>query len=162
VPHTHLSAEERLFIEHFLAQDMSCRDIAVALNRCHSSISREIRRNRSLSGYRGQTAQKKAESRRKQPRHFRRQQHEPLVAYVDRKLRSDWSPEQIANRIQMDHPDDDQMRISVEAAWAYTATRHGSTMHKHLRRGRSRRRRQKLYGQGKRFFPERVGICRST
>ena len=161
VSHTHLSAEERLFIEFFLGQDMSCRDIAVALNRSHTSISRELRRNSSLSGYRGQTAQKKAESRRKQPRHFRRQQHGPLVAYVDKRLRSDWSPEQIANRIHMDYPDDGQMRVSVEAiyAWVYTAGRHGSTVHKHLRRGRSRRRPQKLYGQGKRHLPERVGIA---
>jgi len=161
VSHKHLSAEERMFIEFFLGQDMSSRDIAAALNRCHTSISRELRRNSSFSGYRGQTAQKKAASRRKQPRHFRRQQHEPLVAYVDKKLRSDWSPEQIANRIRMDYPDGDDMRISAEAiyAWVYTATRHGSTLHKHLRRGRSRRRPHKLYGKGKRYLPERVGIA---
>ncbi|GFO54308.1 transposase InsI for insertion sequence element IS30A [Geomonas sp. Red276] len=161
MPHKHLSAEERSCIEIFLGQDMSSRDIAAALNRAHSSITREIRRNRSLSGYRGQTAQKKADTRRKQPRHFRRQEHDPLVKYVDKKLRNDWSPEQIANRIQIDYPDDDRMRISVEAiyAWVYTATRQGSTIHKHLRRGRSRRRQQKLYGKGKRFFPERVGIA---
>jgi len=161
VPHTHLTAEERKFIEIFVSQQMSSRDIAVALNRCHTSISRELRRNSSLSGYRGETAQKRAESRCKQPRHFRRQQHEPLVAYVDKKLRKDWSPEQIANRIRKDHSDDDSMRISIEAiyAWVYTAARQGCTLHKHLRRGRNRRRRQKLYGQGKRYCPERVSIA---
>lgn len=159
--HKHLSAEERLFIEIFLDQDMSIREIASALNRSHTSISRELRRNRALSGYRALTAQKKAKSRRKQPRHFRRQQHAPLVAYVDRKLRRDWSPEQIVNRICRDYPDDNRMRISTEAiyAWVYTATRHGSTIHKHLRRGRNRRRPQKLYGQGKRYFPGRVSIA---
>jgi transposase, IS30 family len=159
--HKHLSAEERMFIEIFLGQQMSSRDIAVALNRSHTSISRELRRNSSLSSYRAQTAHKKAESRRKQPRHFRRQQHETLVRYVDNKLRKDWSPEQIANRIRKEHPDDDHMRISVEAiyAWVYTAAHHGGIVHKHLRRGRRRRRPQKLCGLGKRYFPERVSIA---
>lgn len=71
-----------------------------------------------------------------------------LVAYVEKKLRKDWSPEQIANRIHTDYPDDRYMRISVEAiyAWIYTATRHGSNLHRHLRRGRRHRRSHKLYG----------------
>lgn len=161
MPHKHLTAEERKYIEISVSQNMSSREIAVALDRCHTSVSREIRRNSSRSGYRSETAQKRAESRRKQPRHFRRQQHEPLVSYVDKKLRKDWSPEQIANRIRKDYCDDERMRISTEAiyAWIYTAARYGATLHRHLRRGRSRRRRQKLYGQGKRFFPERVSIA---
>lgn len=159
--HKHLSAEERLSIEIFLGQEMSSRDIGIALNRSHTSISRELRRNSSLSGYRAQTAQKRAQARREQPRHFRRQEHEPLVAYVNKKLRKDWSPEQVSNRIRKDYPDDDAMRISVEAiyAWIYTAARQGGSLHRHLRRGRSRRRPQKLYGQGKRYFPGRIGIA---
>ncbi len=161
MPHKHLSAEERLFIEIFLDKDMSIREIAKSLNRNHTSISRELRRNSTHSGYRAVTAQRRAESRRMQPRHFRRQQHAPLVAYVERKLRRDWSPEQIANRLCHDYPDDNRMRISAEAvyAWVYTATRHGSTIHKNLRRGRSRRRPQRLYGQGKRYFPGRMSIA---
>jgi IS30 family transposase len=161
VPHKHLSAEERLFIELFLGQDKTIREVANALNRSHTSISRELRRNSTLSGYRAVTAQKRAESRRKQPRHFRRQQYAPLVAYVDMKLRRDWSPEQIANRLCRDYPDDNCMRISPEAvyAWVYAATRHGSTIHKNLRRGRNRRRPQKLYGHGKRYFPGRISIA---
>lgn len=159
--HKHISAEERLFIELFLHQEMSIREIACALNRSHTSISRELRRNSTLSGYRSVTAQKRAESRRKQPRHFRRQQYAPLVAYVDRKLRRDWSPEQIVNRMHRDYPNDSRMRISIEAvySWAYTAASHGGTIHKHLRRGRRRRRPQKLYGQGKRYFPGCVSIA---
>jgi IS30 family transposase len=114
-----------------------------------------------MNGYRFQTAQRRAESRRRQPRHYRRQQLEPLVAYVDRKLRSDWAPEQIAGRIRLDHRNDQRMRISTETIyrWAYTAARHGGKIHQHLRRGRSRRRSQTCYGQGKRFFPGRVGIA---
>jgi len=159
--HTHLTSEERFAIELFLRLGMSCREIAASLNRCHSTISRELCRNGSRNGYRFQTAQKRAEYRRRQPRHYRRQQLEPLVAYVDRKLRSDWAPEQIASRIRLDHRNDQRMRISAETIyrWAYTAALHGGKIHRHLRRGRSRRRSQTRYGKGKRFLPGRVGIA---
>jgi IS30 family transposase len=76
-------------------------------------------------------------------------------------LRSDWSPEQIAARICLDHPDDKQMRISAEAiySWVYTAAHRGGTIHKHLSHGRCRRRRQTCYGKGLRYFPGRVAIA---
>jgi IS30 family transposase len=68
--HKHFIAEERLAIELFLGLGMSCREIAVSLERRHTSISREVRRNGSASGYRAQTAQKRADARRAQPRHY--------------------------------------------------------------------------------------------
>lgn len=84
-----------------------------------------------------------------------------MVAYVDKKLRHDWAPEQIAGRIRLDYPNDRQMRISPETIyrWAYTTARFGGTLHQHLRRGRSRRRPRVCYGQGKRFKSERVSIA---
>jgi IS30 family transposase len=159
--HVHLTSEERFAIELFLDLGMSCREMAVSLSRSHTTILRELQRNRSASGYRHQTAQRRAEMRRRQPRHYRRQQLEPLVAYVDQKLRNDWAPEQIAGRIRLDHRNDQRMRISAETIylWVYTAARLGGKIHRHLRRGRSRRRSQVRYGTGKRFLPGRVGIA---
>lgn len=158
--HQHLTPEERTTIDLFLQLGMSRREIAVCLDRSHTTIARELRRNGSASGYRCQTAQKRAELRRSQPRHYQCQDRQPLVAYVDKKLRSDWAPEQIAGRIRLDHPHDQQMRISAETIyrWIYLAALHDGTLHRHLRRGRSRRRPQTRYGQGKRFRDGRVGI----
>jgi transposase, IS30 family len=53
------------------------------------------------------------------------------------------------------------MRFTKEAIYAevYTAAPYEGTLHKHLRRGRNRRRRQNLYGQGKRYSPERESIA---
>ena len=157
----HLTSEERFAIELFLRQGLSCREIAIRLRRSHTTISRELRRNHSTSGYRAQTAQRRAETRRSRPRHYRRQQLETLVAYVDNKLRNDWAPEQISGRICLDHPHDEGMRISVETiySWIYTATLQGGKIHRHLRRGRSRRRPQTRYRKGKRFNPGRIGIA---
>lgn len=159
--HEHLTSEERFAIDLFLRLGMSRREIAVCLGRSHTTIVRELLRNGSANGYRAQTAQKRATSRRTQPRHYRRQRQESLVAYVDKKLRSDWAPEQIAGRIRLDHPDDQRMRVSAETIyrWTYTAALHGGTIHWHLRRSRSRRRSQTRYGKGKRFLTGRVGIA---
>lgn len=159
--HQHLTPEERVAIDLFLRLGLSRREIALCLDRSHTTISRELRRNGSSSGYRYQTAQRRADVRRTQPRHCRCQDRPSLVAYVDKKLRHDWAPDQIAGRIRLDYPNDRQMRISTETIyrWAYTTARFGGTLHRHLRRGRSRRRPQVCYGQGKRFHPERTSIA---
>jgi len=156
----HLTSEERFAIEHFLQQGMSFRKIALSLDRSHTTIFREWRRNSSKNGYRHQTAQARAVSRRSQPRHYRCQSRPALVAYVDEKLRNEWAPEQIAGRICLDHPDDPLMRISPETIyrWIYTEAQAGGSFHRHLRRGRNRRRPRTNYGQGKRFLLERTRI----
>lgn len=155
-----LTLEERITIDLFLRLGMSCREIAVGINRSHTTISRELRRNGSVSAYRHQTAQRRAEMRRNMPRHYRCQDRPELVAYVDKKLRNDWAPEQIASRIRLDYPHDDTMRISAETIyrWVYTSARYDGTIHQHLRRGRIRRRPQTRYGTGKRVLPGRTDI----
>lgn len=159
--HQHLISEERFTIELFLDLGMSLREIAVSLRRNHTTISRELRRNGSASGYRAKTAQRRADTRSTQPRHYRRQKLAPLVKYVEKKLRKDWAPEQIAGRIRLDYPHDEQMRISIETIyrWVYTASLQGGTLHCHLRRSRSRRRPQTRYGKGKRCLAGRIGIA---
>ena len=159
--HQHLIAEERFTIELFLRLGMSIREIAVSLRRNHTTISRELRRNGSASGYRAKTAQRRADARSTQPRHYRRQRLAPLVKYVEKRLRKDWAPEQIAGRIRLDYPHDEQMRISTETIyrWTYTAALQGGSIYCHLRRSRSRRRPQTRYGKGKRCLPGRIGIA---
>lgn len=53
-----------------------------------------------------------------------------------------WSPQQIAARLELDHPDDPSMRISPEAIyqWVYRQARDGEPWHQQLRRRRKRRR----------------------
>ena len=160
MPYTHLTLEERIVIELFVHMGMSCREIAAYLGRSHTTVSRELRRNRSKSGYRSQTAERRARKRRNMPRHYRSMSRPELLAYVDEKLRSDWSPEQIAGRIRLDYPQDQTMRISVETIyrWIYAAAQVGDTSYRHLRRAHKRRRRQTRYGRGRRIFPGRIDI----
>ena len=43
--HSHLTLEERIVIELFVHMGLSCRKIATYLDRSHTSVYRELRRN---------------------------------------------------------------------------------------------------------------------
>ena len=160
MPYTHLTLEERVAIELFARKGLTSREIARQLDRHHTTISRELRRNSSKSGYRAQTADRRTQKRRRMPRHYCCLSRPELVAYVDKKLRNDYSPEQIAGRIRLDYPQDQSMRISAETIyrWIYAAAQFGDTSYLHLRRARRHRRRQTRYGQSRRMFLGRVDI----
>jgi IS30 family transposase len=162
--YTHFTEKERYVISHLKLEKFSSREIARRLGRHHTSILREIKRNRPTYAddavYWYYVTQPVAELRRHKARSHRRQKHLPLVEYVEDKLRLDWPPEAIAARIRIDHPNDEGMRISHETIyrWAYLDASQGGDLHTHLRRRHPRRRRQKRYGSGRRFIPGRVSI----
>lgn len=163
--YTHITEKERYVISHLRVARYSLREIARRLGRHHTSISREIKRNRpglavdAVYWYSG--TQPVADRRRHTPRFFRRQKHQPLVKYVEKKLRLDWPPEVIAARIKIDYPDDERMRISHETIyrWVYLVVGEDGNLHDHLRRRHKKRRKQKRYGSGRRFIPGRVSIA---
>ena len=150
----YLSFSEREEIAILHAQGTGVRQIARALERDPSTISRELRRNAATRGYRtdyrASVAQWKAELAARRPKVAKLVANPALRAYVQDKLsglitgpdgttvpgpppprftgnnkphRKDrawtaaWSPEQIANRIKVDFPDDESMRISHEAIY---------------------------------------------
>lgn len=161
----HLSENERYVIGHLAIADFSIREIARKLNRHHSTISRELRRNDDPL-YEGNIywhdwTNPEALKRRHKARHHRRNSNQAIVNYVKRKLKEDWAPEIIAQQLQADYPDDDKMRVSHETIyrWIYSDTKDGGTLYNHLRRGRKKRRKQKRYGSGRRFIQGRVSIA---
>jgi IS30 family transposase len=60
---THLTSEDRHYIETRHKMSDSTMEIALALVRSQSTISRELRRNRSQRGYRHKQAHAKAQQR---------------------------------------------------------------------------------------------------
>jgi len=163
MPYHHFTPHEQYVIAHMTSAGFSQREIGRRLGRHHASIGREIRRNRPTYAddavYWYDAAEYYAKERCHRPRH-RRRQHERLVSYVTSRLRLDWSPEAIAGRLNVDYPDDGSMRICHETIyrWIYEDSRHKGDLHRHLRRGHKYRRRQKRYGSGRRFIPDRVSI----
>lgn len=93
-----LSLEERCEISRFQAEGRSIRQIAAALDRAPSTISREIGRNRGREvGYKPSYAQEQAKARRWVGSRLER---EPTLrrAVLERLARG-WSPEQVAGRL---------------------------------------------------------------
>lgn len=160
----HIIENERYVISHLRLAGYSYHEIGRRLGRSHTSISREIKRNGPTYApdavYWYYFTQPVAEKRRHKARSHHRQNHQPLVEYVEDRLRMDWPPEVIAARIRSDYPDDERMRISHETIyrWVYLDASQGGPLHRHLRRQRPRRRRQTRYGSGRRFIPGRVSI----
>ncbi len=91
-----LSLEEREEISRGLVANESIRSIATRLSRSPSTISREISRNAGYHGYRASDADKAAWERAKRPKPCKLRCNKSLSRIVARKLKAQWSPQQIA------------------------------------------------------------------
>jgi transposase, IS30 family len=148
-----LSVAEREEISRHLVAGASLRAIAGRLGRAPSTVSREIARNGGRRRYRAWRAEAAASRRARRPRVAKLARSERLRAEVERLLRVRWSPEQIAHRLVLEHPDDREMRVSHETIYqslfvqARGALRR--ELHACLRSGRVRRRaKQRTAGPG--------------
>ena len=117
----HLTATERVTLMVMRAEGESQRAIAVHLGRSSSTISRELARNRSVSGcYDGVLADKRARMLRTAPGvHPKLGPDTPLLAAVHDHLRKGWSPEQVAGILKRAFPDDPSRKVVHETI--YTA-----------------------------------------
>ena len=148
--HSHLSARERCIILTLSQYGLNQAEIARRLCRHRSTISREIRRNKSpfWPHYSDLYAQGQAEQRRKTARHRRRRDHRPLVDFVHAKLQAFWPPEAIAGRLIKRFPNTPAMRISTEQiyAWVEADAKARGTLYRHLRRQHKKRHRRRSRG----------------
>lgn len=118
--HNQLTLDEREKISILKASGKSLREIGELLGKHASTISRELKRNSFKAfGFKGYspakaeiTARKRKSNAAKRPRLKNQQTRE----YVAQKLKLFWSPEQIAGRIRLDHPD---LSISHEAIYQF-------------------------------------------
>jgi len=159
--YSHISSHERYVIYHLLLWGLSHREIGRRLNRHHTSISREANRNgRFQACYWNEPAQDWADERKHKARHHRKQDNKKLYNYVIHRIKKDWSPEEIAGRIEIDYPGNEEMRISTEGIynWIYQDAKDGGYLFKHLRRHHKKRRKQQKYGSLRGLIPDRVSI----
>lgn len=158
-----LTSEERYVIYHLKLYRLSLREIGRRLGRSHTTISRELKRNGPIIPtwvYWHQGAHEQAMQRRKQPRHYRRHSHAPLLRYVERRLRDEWSPDVIAEKLKQDYPGNIKMRVSIETIyrWVYRDASQGGQLFTCLCRCHKKRRRQRRYGAGRGLIPGRFSI----
>ena len=115
-----LTVEERETIGLLLAAGRSLSEVARAIGRDKSTISRERHRHARRDGsYRPLTAQKRAEhtARTEHVRERKLSRPGPLRDYVVQGLRDCWSPQEIAYRLRREHPDDPVMSVCAETIY---------------------------------------------
>ncbi|MBS4710281.1 IS30 family transposase [Aeromonas caviae] len=139
----HLTLSEREEIRAGLSAKMSIRDIARALNRSPSTISREVQRNRGRRYYKAVDANNRANRMAKRPKACLLERNSRLREQVLEKLELKWSPEQISGWLKRTMPRQKAMQISAETIYKTLYFRSRSALHhllvKHLRRSHSLR-----------------------
>src|SRR3989304_90136 len=95
--------------------------IARRLGRPTSAVSREVWNNTKYRWcYRAEKAQEKSQRiRHSGGRKKKIEASARLKNYIYAHLRGEWSPEEIANRIKRDYPQDKTMRISHETIYQH-------------------------------------------
>jgi IS30 family transposase len=112
-----LTLSEREEISRGIAEHQSARSMARLLGRSPSTVSREISRNGGYDRYRAALADEKAWVRARRPQHCKLASSLRLRQAVARKLRLNWSPEQIAGWLKRAHPEDEFYRVSHETIY---------------------------------------------
>jgi IS30 family transposase len=153
-PERCLSLEEREEISRGIARGHSAREIAGALSRSHTTITREINRCGGRGRYRAHAADREAWRRSRRSRPTKLELCPDLRRMVSERLQDDHSPEQIAGWLRLRYPDNEAMQASHETIYRALYVQARGTLRReltrHLRRGRSRRyaRSQSSKGQG--------------
>ncbi len=112
-----LSLSEREEISRGIAAEQSLRSIAECLGRSPSTVSREIQRNGGYDDYRASVADEQAWNRARRPKRCQLGRHPRLRRMVARKLRRNWSPEQIAGWLKRSYPEDESYHVSHETIY---------------------------------------------
>ena len=152
-----LTVSEREEISRGLVAGHSIRFIARTLGRAPSTISRELRRNGGRQRYRACQADQAAWHRALRPKRCKLVTNRALARIVAAKLRSLWSPEQIAGWLKHTYPDDESFQVSHETIYRSLFVQTRGALKKellqHLRRTRTMRRSrhqsQKGIGKGR-------------
>jgi IS30 family transposase len=140
--YTQLNIFEREEIAILLRLNTNQKDIAEKINRNQSTISREINRNKSPiynTKYSAVQSQKRSDERKKLSHQRCRLKNPIIQKYVEDKFKEYYSPEIIAGRLKIDHP---ELKINHESIylWIYSERK---DLIKYLFRGNKKRHKRK-------------------
>lgn len=149
-----LTILERDRLAELRHQGSDQKEIAAALGRSPSTISRELRRNRVGDQYYAGQAQQESQRRRRERPLERKLDDPELNETVRVGLSQQWSPEQIAGRMKQRQPDRRDRRVSPQTIYAWIKQdAHRAHWETFLRRRgkRPRRRKNTIPGDGARI-----------
>jgi transposase, IS30 family len=159
-----LSFDERERIAYLKAAGHGVREIARDLNRSPSTISRELSRGvvRARTGYLASVAQAGAENRARRPKVALLASNDRLREHVQQRLIDKDSPEQISQRLVVDFPDDQEMRVSHETIYQSLYVQGRGALRRELsvclRTGRALRKTRRKAGRRRGQIPNMVNI----
>ncbi|MBV2156782.1 IS30 family transposase, partial [Kitasatospora sp. SUK 42] len=148
----YLGEDERIHIADRLREKASIREIAAELGRSPSTVSREIRRNRTDGRhgrwhYRPHAAQARADARRPRPKPRKILSNPELRDAVQAMLDERWSPEQVCHALRAQFPDRPEMHVVPETVYQALYVQGRGQLRRELagalRSGRARRRPQR-------------------
>jgi IS30 family transposase len=111
--YTHFTLNEREYLQELFEKGYSIRKIASILGRSPSSVSREIKRNRSKKRYHAWRAQVLTIERRRKCERRRLKAQTPEWDYIVAHLKKFWTPEEICGRWNLEHPDAPRLHFST-------------------------------------------------
>lgn len=156
--HTHFSEDERLQIKILKDKGYSNRDIGKALERSHTSIGRELTRNKAKGKYDARTARLKARNRRRCSKYqgMKVEACAEIREYIIKHLKLFWTPEQIAGRLK--EVDTHIPYISSKGIYKWLYSNHGQRYCHLLPKQRFKPKRRKGKKTKRVMIPNRVDI----
>jgi len=121
--HTHITSFQRNELSALLRAGLTQKKVAELLNKTPSAICQELQRNpaNTIMGYDAGIAKKKTTERRVRAnaRFKKIENNEWLRKYIIRKIKINWSPEQISGRLKIDYPNDGNRIIGKDSIYKY-------------------------------------------
>ena len=165
VKHTKLTLPERKLIAQWIEDGVSKRECAKRLGRNHTTVIRELARNKfNKNLYEPLHAQGRADTRKKRAWEAKHPlKNKNVFAYVVKKLRRGWSPEVIAGRLrEVEHLDDPHWHICPEVIYQFIYSDHSKAkelaLWEYLRRKQKKRKKQTGRSVHRLRIPDRVSI----
>jgi IS30 family transposase len=158
-----LSKHEREEISRGVARGESCRAIAAAIGRTHTTVSREVNRNGGRERYRAHDADEAAWGRARRPKRSKLAVNSRLREVVEERLELEWSPEQISAWLARTYAGELAMQVSHETIYLSLFVQSRGALRRQLcahlrRRRRTRRPRGRPAPQGRGQIREMVMI----
>ena len=163
--HTKLTLSERKLIDKWINEGRSLRECGRLLNRPHSTVVREVKRNLYKGKFYEPLHAQYASSRRRT--HAWRAKHplknKDIFDYTIRHLREGWSPEDISGRLRyIDYPDSPHWHICHETIYTFIYSNHPKAkelkLWEYLRRKQKRRSKKGGRKAQRVRIPDRISI----
>lgn len=156
--YTHLKKGERLELSMLRKKGYTLRAIGQALGRSHSSLSRELKKNKVNRLYDAQKANAKAKVRRAHSKYqwMKVRETPGLEEYVAERMKQDWSPELIAGCYR----NETGKKLKADTIYKYLYSASGQHLCHHLKYKRYGKRRWRIRTKSipAKHIPDRISI----